>query len=86
MGVDEVGEPCAMDASVVTLKIYNILGEEVATIVNSEMLEAGTHKRSFDMQSGTQSAQLSSGIYFYRLNAKSQNRSFSDIKKMVLIK
>ena len=72
--------------SAVTLKIYNILGEEIATIINDEMLEAGIHKRSFDMQNNLHPGQLSSGIYFYRLNAKSANRVFSDIKKMILIK
>jgi hypothetical protein len=72
--------------SVVNLKIYNIIGEEVATLIDNEMLGAGIHKRSLDLQRGQNSGQLSSGVYFYRLNAQSSNRSFSGIKKMVLIK
>lgn len=63
------------EASVVTLKIYNILGEEVKTLVN-EYKEIGNHTAQFDASS------LSSGIYFYRLQAG----SFIETKKMILIK
>ncbi len=59
----------------VTLKVYNLLGEEIATLVNGEV-EAGVHEVQFD------GSKLSSGIYFYKLTAG----KFTEIKKMMLIK
>ena len=59
----------------VTLKIFNILGSEVATLVN-ENLSAGAYRYSFDAQN------LASGIYLYELNAG----NFREIKKMNLLK
>jgi hypothetical protein len=68
------------DSRFVTLKIYNILGKEIATLVN-EKLNAGTYETQFSINSITNN-QLSSGIYFYKL----ETESFSDVKRMVLIK
>jgi hypothetical protein len=59
----------------VTMKIYDVLGKEVANIIN-ENLKSGTYEIPFN------AGQLSSGIYFYKL----QSGDFSDIKKMVVIK
>jgi len=59
----------------VTLKIYNITGQEVATLV-SERLAPGNHKRVWD-RSG-----LASGVYFYKLEAG----PFVKTKKLVLMK
>jgi hypothetical protein len=59
----------------VTLKIYNILGEEVATLL-SERLTAGGYQYEWDAGS------LASGVYLYRLQAG----DFVDVKKMVLMK
>jgi hypothetical protein len=59
----------------VTLKIYDILGKEVATLVN-EILQAGTYEVKFD------GSTLNSGVYFYKL----QTGDFVDVKKMILIK
>ena len=59
----------------VTLKIYNILGSEVATLVN-ESLASGSYRFNFDAQ------YLSSGVYLYELNAG----NFREIKKMNLLK
>jgi hypothetical protein len=59
----------------VTLKVYDMLGREVAALVN-EFKQAGYYSIDFNASG------LSSGIYFYRLQAN----DFTDIKKMVLIK
>jgi len=59
----------------VKLKIYDVLGREVTTLVNKEM-KAGSYKVDFNSKG------LASGIYFYRLTAG----DFSEIKKMVLLR
>jgi hypothetical protein len=59
----------------VTLKVYNLLGEEVARPVNGTK-QTGNYEVSFDATG------LTSGIYFYTLTAG----SFRETKKMVLIK
>ncbi len=63
------------EAGLVTLKIYNTLGEEVARLVNGREI-AGRHTISFD------ASRLASGLYYYRLATP----NFTDVKKMVLIK
>ncbi|MFA5404422.1 MAG: T9SS type A sorting domain-containing protein [Ignavibacteria bacterium] len=59
----------------VTLKIYDILGKEVATLVN-EVLNPGFYSVSFSNN------RISSGIYFYKISTD----NFTEIKKMLLIK
>jgi hypothetical protein len=59
----------------VTLKVYDILGREVRTLVNGYKTP-GKYSVSFD------ASNLSSGAYFYRL----KSNSFSSIKKMLLIR
>ncbi|RJP70433.1 MAG: T9SS C-terminal target domain-containing protein, partial [Ignavibacteriales bacterium] len=59
----------------VTLKIYDILGNEVATLVNEEK-PAGEYEVEFSAN------QLSSGIYFYQMRAG----NFISTKKMLMIK
>jgi len=61
--------------SFVTLKIYDILGKEIATVVSEEK-SAGKYEIEFD------GSNLSSGIYFYEL----KTRSYTVTKKMVLLK
>ena len=61
--------------SFVTLKIYNAIGSEVATLVN-ENKTSGIHNVTFD------AANLASGIYFYKLQAG----NFTAIKKLMLLK
>jgi len=63
------------DFGFVSLKIYNVLGSEVATLVNEER-PAGSYEIEFDASS------LSSGIYFYKLNAV----EYSETKKMILLR
>jgi len=62
----------------VTLKVYNILGNEVATLVD-ENKPAGNYEVKFN---AVQAASLSSGVYFYTL----KSGSFSETKKMLLLK
>ncbi|HEX2982511.1 MAG TPA: T9SS type A sorting domain-containing protein, partial [Ignavibacteriales bacterium] len=57
------------------LKVYDMLGREIAELVNGEM-EKGPHSVSFNGRS------LSSGVYIYRL----QSGSFTESKKMMLLK
>lgn len=62
-------------SSFTTIKIYNIEGKELATIVN-EMKTAGNYQISFN------ASQLPSGTYFYRI----ESGNFSSTKKMILLK
>jgi photosystem II stability/assembly factor-like uncharacterized protein len=66
--------------AVVTLKIYNIVGEEVKSILNNALYNAGRKEVEFN------SSALSSGIYFYRLVAINGKENFSSVKKMVVVK
>ncbi len=61
--------------SFVTLKVYNVIGQEVATLVN-EMQKPSHYVATFDAKN------LASGMYFYRLTAG----SFVSTKKMIIIK
>ena len=63
------------ESGLVTLKIYDVLGREVTTLV-SEELSAGKHETVFD------ASRFSSGVYFYQL----KTRKFIKSKKMVLLK
>ncbi|HPI38975.1 MAG TPA: T9SS type A sorting domain-containing protein, partial [Ignavibacteriaceae bacterium] len=60
---------------VVTLKVYDMLGREVATLVNEEK-QPGEYEVQFDASG------LTTGIYFYRLTTG----SFVETKKMVLLR
>ena len=61
--------------SFVTLKVYDLAGKEVASLVN-EVKDAGYYTVTFDAKN------LSSGTYFYKLSTD----KFSDVKKMVVVK
>ena len=63
------------EASNIALKVYDVLGNEVATLVNEE-LAAGEYEIEFDGR------ELTSGIYFYSLITE----EFRDTKKMILLK
>ena len=62
-------------SSFVSIKVYDILGNEVRSLVN-EMKSVGKYEVEFDAEN------LPSGIYFYNIQAD----SFSKTKKMVLMK
>lgn len=69
----------ASDANV-TLKVYNVLGQEVSTLIN-ENLTAGVHKYDFNATG------LNSGIYFYSIEANGNDGvNFTDVKRMLLLK
>jgi plastocyanin len=59
----------------VTLKVFDINGKEVATLINQRM-NAGTFETDFNAQN------VSSGIYYYRIKSE----DFTDTKKMVVMK
>jgi hypothetical protein len=63
------------EEGLVTLKVFNTIGEEVAELVN-DTKQTGNYKVSFDATG------LPSGIYFYRLQAG----KFVETKKMVLLR
>jgi hypothetical protein len=60
----------------ITLKVYNVSGQEVATILNNENVTPGTKEVEFN------GANLASGVYFYTLAAG----DFRETKKMILVK
>ena len=71
------------EASTVTLKLFNILGKELVTLVDKEM-EKGVHKVLFDAKD------FASGVYFYRIQAESENsdsrQAFVQSRKLIFIK
>jgi hypothetical protein len=73
------------EESIVTLKVFNALGEEVMTVISNEHQNAGEHSTSFICNS-----LLTSGVYFYRLEAGSLSTSsvlnYVETKKMMLLK
>jgi hypothetical protein len=69
-------------ASVVTLRVYNMLGQEVATLLDRAELSEGEQSVVFDAVS------LPSGVYFYRLATQplEGSASFQQVKRMLLMK
>ena len=59
----------------VTLKVYNLLGQEVQTLVSKD-LTSGSYTVDFN------ASKLTSGVYFYKLEAN----GYTDVKKMMLVK
>jgi hypothetical protein len=64
-------------ATQVTLEVFNMLGQKVATLIKNESMSVGNHSQTFD------ASNLSSGLYIYRISTGS---SFVQSKKMMLIK
>ncbi|MBN8571374.1 MAG: T9SS type A sorting domain-containing protein, partial [Ignavibacteria bacterium] len=64
-------------SGIVSLKVYDMRGTEIAELVNQKM-NAGTFSFTFDASNYN----LSSGVYFYKLQAN----EFEDVKRMVLVK
>jgi hypothetical protein len=63
------------DNELVKIKVYDVLGNEITTLVN-DIQSAGTYKVSFDAKN------LSTGVYFYRISAG----NFQEIRKMIFLK
>lgn len=63
----------------VSLKVYDVIGNEVAELVK-ENRKSGTHEVTFD------ASDLSSGVYFYKINISGQSGDFVQTKKMILLK
>lgn len=63
------------ERSIVSIKIYDVLGKEIANLVNEEK-PAGEYELEFTANN------LSSGIYFYKIEAG----SFVETKKMILLR
>jgi hypothetical protein len=72
-----------MTDSFVSLKVYDVLGNEITTLVNEEK-PTGEYEVEFNAANlpSRQGSALTSGIYFYQLQAS----SFVETKKMVLLK
>ncbi|MDL1891393.1 T9SS type A sorting domain-containing protein [Sphingobacteriales bacterium CHB3] len=73
-------------ASTVSLKIYNILGQEVATLVD-QVQTAGYHTAMWNGRN-QYGSQVATGVYFYRIEAKGADGAapFTNLKKMLLVK
>jgi subtilisin family serine protease len=67
------------EMSNVSIEIYNVVGELVASLVNQN-LDAGYHSLNLN------ASNLPSGTYIYQLKANGQNGTFVDVKKMLLMK
>jgi hypothetical protein len=71
------------EKSTVTLKVYNILGQEVTTLFDHATLNAGSQVTRFN------ASNYASGVYFYRIiatSAISAGKEFTKVEKMMLIK
>jgi Tfp pilus assembly protein PilX len=72
--------------ALVTLKIYNVLGQEMATILDRQDMNEGTQEVQFNAN------EFSSGIYFYRIVAEGMDddgattSTYQTVKKMMLVK
>jgi hypothetical protein len=68
------------ETSFITIKVYDVLGNEIATLVDEEQ-PAGSHSINFN------AANLSSGVYIYRIVASNNGRiQFTNSKRMILLK
>lgn len=65
--------------SKVSLKIFNLIGQEIQTLIDEEQ-DAGYKIYEFDAN------EFTSGVYFYRVTAQSEGKTYTDVKKMLLLK
>ncbi len=70
-------------SSLVTLRVFDIVGKEAATLLNRKKYEIGSYEVPFD------ASRLASGVYFYRIEAESVDNaavSFTETKKLLLVR
>ncbi|MCF8241821.1 MAG: S8 family serine peptidase [Melioribacteraceae bacterium] len=70
----------------ITVKIFDVLGREVTTLINNQKIDAGYHEVNWNgmNQYGQQAA---TGVYFYRIEARGVNgQTFVESRKMMLLK
>jgi hypothetical protein len=67
--------------SFVSLKVCDLLGREVALLVNG-IQQSGTHKITFNCSGNSQGVQMASGVYFYTISA----HGFEQTRKMLFLK
>jgi hypothetical protein len=70
------------EPSIVTLKVYNVLGQEVSTLLNKEEMEEG--ERSVEFNAGN----MPSGVYFYRIVAVTQDNRplYQAVRRMMVVR
>jgi hypothetical protein len=70
----------------VTLNVFNLLGQQIATLVNG-LMTAGTHETVWDGRDAAGRV-LASGVYFYRIDVKGLDggAAYTAMRKMVLLK
>jgi len=71
------------EEALVTLNVYNTLGQEVAELIHNELMDEGTQEVKFD------GSALSSGVYYYKIVAEDAGGNgtvYSSLKKMLLMK
>ncbi|MCX6122030.1 MAG: fibronectin type III domain-containing protein [Ignavibacteriales bacterium] len=71
--------PNASPSYTVILKIFNVLGQEITTLINAQQ-KSGYYEVKYAAQN------QSSGVYFYQINVSDGMQVFKDVKKMVLMK
>lgn len=77
-----------VETAIVTLKVYNVLGQEVATLLDREEVDAGNNVADFDASG------FASGVYFYRLQVQQltdeegniSGQDFIAVRKMIFVK
>jgi uncharacterized delta-60 repeat protein len=68
-------------AALVTMKVYNIIAQEVATLIHERKMDAGKHEVEFD------ASRFPSGVYFYQLDISQNGILFyRNTKKLLLVK
>ncbi len=73
------------EAATVSLEIFNALGQKVRTLVPRQIQEAGYYELAWDSRNES-GEPLTSGIYFYRLQAHTAARHFMHLHKMALLR
>ncbi|MDH4070240.1 MAG: choice-of-anchor B family protein [Ignavibacteria bacterium] len=72
--------------STVSLVVFNLLGQEVARLIDNQQIDAGSYAVEWD-GTGSSGRQVASGIYLYRLEAAGEaGTRFTDMRKMVFLK